>query len=222
MNGNAQAERLETVLLVPSAEMPRTSSEKTTADQIELGVLENPATPAKAQMGDGNFYLRRTLGYTGSNDSTIKHWAVEDGSASVESLMYAAESLNGEKFLATEFVNMAFKYPRTASKHKEVYGFGARHVIPKDGDILYVQAWEIASAWDPCEENCEDAAQAKESDLNHVCFTREEAEVDPVDYVNMLASETMGRPEYDVFQKAKASWFRIHKMTPNTQGASDE
>jgi hypothetical protein len=215
MNGNAQAERLETVLLVPSAEMPPTSSRLTTEEKTELGVQENLATPEKVQTDVGNFYLKRTFAYTGSNDSTAPN-AVKDGHTTIDELMALAESFNGQKFLATEFVNLAFAYPRSSSKHRDLYGFGSRHTIPKDGEIQYSQSWEIATAWDPCDEICEDSKsdEMEHYKLKHDCFTREDAEVDPVDFVKMLASETVGRSEYDEFQKAKASWFRIYSGGP--------
>jgi hypothetical protein len=217
MSGSVQAERLETVLLVPSAEMPHTSSEKTMVDQTESGATENLAIPEKVPTDVGNFYLKRTFGYTGSKDAAAPN-AVRDGHTTIDELMAVAESFNGQKFLATEFVNLAFAYPRSASKHRDLYGFGSRHTVPKDGEILYSQSWEIATAWDPCEDNCEDAKseEMEHYKLNHDCFTREDAEVDPVDFVKMLASETVGRNEYDEFQKAKASWFRIYSggVTP--------
>jgi hypothetical protein len=196
MSESVQAKRLETVLLVPSAETRR-SSLLVVDEPQELGVQENHAGRTR-QTEDGIIYLSDKYQLSGSNKNVLRN-AVTDGDTTVDELMEVAKSYVGEKMLATEFVNAAFKYPRTASKRQEVLvNEHYRYTHPTDGKIFYGQVFEIATAWDPCDSECD----------GKVHFDYEESCVDPEEFVELLATETFGREEYEKFKKAKASWFR--------------
>lgn len=196
---NESTDNSGTVRHVKFVKTTHTSSQKTTEDN-GLGAHESPA---ELRRKSADLRISKML-----TDDEKKHQdlltdlgllitkRIQDGKGTIDDLMEAAKQANGREMFVRDFALTVFK-GRVHVRSERVGNGNTQTIRAHDGHITRQYCLGFAQDWDP------------------------EGEVDPVDFVNALAMETMGHKRYIDTAEALEQVFRytkgIHVTPPGNE-----
>ena len=197
-NDNESTDNVEMVRHVKFVRSALTSLSEAT-EEVGLGVHESPA---EAQLkSEGLKTLnpltdeeKKNLALLSDLGLLIKK-RISDGKGTISDLMEAAKEANGRKMFVRDFTLTVFK-GRIKVRDERVGDGNSQTIRTHDGHITRAYCLGFAKDWDT------------------------DGEVDPVDFVNALAMETMGHQRYVDTAEALDQIFRYSRgifPTPTKQ-----
>jgi hypothetical protein len=196
---NGSTDKSETVRLVKFAETAPTSLSGMQGE-VGRGVHGSPAEPQPKSAGLKNLNLltddeKKNLALLSDLGLLIKK-RIWDGKGTISDLMEAAKQANGMKMSVRNFALTVFK-GKVNVRDQRVGDGNSQTIRTHDGHITRAYCLGFAKDWDT------------------------EGEVDPVDFVDALAMETMGHKRYVDTAEALEQIFRQTKGINTTPSGED-